>query len=136
MQAATACTALGFRLCTALGFRLWTFGFRLSRLPNSRNPREQNQKPRGLSREPVSFVDERSIRGIDPVKCLRDYYSRIAAIHLKDTEARYNTANGWKGPAPSEEEHNRVNLYKRLGSGGVDFPGSSQCCANVSTTGG
>ena len=27
-----------------------------------------------------------------------------------------------KGPAPSEEEHNRVNLYKRLGSGGVDFP--------------
>jgi len=63
-----------------------------------------------------------TLGGIDPVKCLRDYYSRIAAIHLKDTEARYNTANGWKGPAPSEEEHNRVNLYKRLGAGGVDFP--------------
>jgi len=63
-----------------------------------------------------------TLGGIDPVKCLRDYYSRIAAIHLKDAEAKYNTANGWKGPAPSEEEHNRVNLYKRLGAGGVDFP--------------
>ena len=63
-----------------------------------------------------------TLGGIDPVKCLRDYYSRIAAIHLKDAEAKYNTAGGWKGPAPSEEEHNRVNLYKRLGAGGVDFP--------------
>jgi inosose dehydratase len=63
-----------------------------------------------------------TLGGIDPLKCLRDYYSRIAAVHLKDAEAKYNTANGWKGPAPSEEEHNRVNLYKRLGSGGVDFP--------------
>ncbi len=62
-----------------------------------------------------------TLGGIDPVKCLRDYYSRIAAIHFKDAEAKYNTATGWKGPAPSEEEHNRVNLYKRLGSGGVDF---------------
>ena len=63
-----------------------------------------------------------TLGGIDPVKCLRDYYSRIAAIHLKDAEAKYNTAGGWKGPAPSEEEHKRVNLYKRLGAGGVDFP--------------
>jgi inosose dehydratase len=63
-----------------------------------------------------------TLGGIDPVKCLRDYYTRIAAIHLKDTEPKYSTANGWKGPAPSEEEHNRVNLYKRLGTGGVDFP--------------
>jgi inosose dehydratase len=63
-----------------------------------------------------------TLGGIDPVKCLRDYYTRIASIHLKDAESKYSTANGWKGPAPSEEEHNRVNLYKRLGSGGVDFP--------------
>jgi len=63
-----------------------------------------------------------SLGGIDPVNCLRDYYSRIAAVHLKDCESKYSTNNGWKGPAPSEEEHNRVNLYKRLGSGGVDFP--------------
>ena len=63
-----------------------------------------------------------ALGGIDPVKCLRDYYSRVASIHLKDADAKYNVANGWKGPAPSEEEHNRVNLYKRLGAGGVDFP--------------
>jgi inosose dehydratase len=63
-----------------------------------------------------------TLGGIDPVKCLRDYYARVASIHLKDAESKYSTANGWKGPAPSEEEHNRVNLYKRLGSGGVDFP--------------
>jgi inosose dehydratase len=63
-----------------------------------------------------------TLGGIDPVKVLRDYYPRVASIHLKDAEAKYNTARGWKGPAPSEEEHNRVNLYKRLGAGGVDFP--------------
>lgn len=63
-----------------------------------------------------------TLGGIDPVRCLRDYYSRIAAIHLKDAEAKYKTANGWKGPAPSEQEHAKVNLYKRLGAGGVDFP--------------
>jgi len=63
-----------------------------------------------------------SLGGIDPVKCLRDYYPRIAAMHLKDCEPKYSAGKGWKGPAPSEEEHNRVNLYKRLGTGGVDFP--------------
>jgi inosose dehydratase len=62
-----------------------------------------------------------TLGGIDPVKALRDYYSRVASIHLKDAEAKYNTARGWRGPAPSEEEHKQVNLYKRLGSGGVDF---------------
>jgi inosose dehydratase len=63
-----------------------------------------------------------TLGGIDPVKVLRDYYPRIASMHLKDAEAQYNTAKGWKGPAPSEELHQKVNLYKRLGSGGVDFP--------------
>jgi inosose dehydratase len=63
-----------------------------------------------------------TLGGIDPVKALRDYYPRIASIHLKDAEAKYATTRGWRGPAPSEEEHKRVNLYKRLGSGGVDFP--------------
>jgi inosose dehydratase len=65
-----------------------------------------------------------TLGGIDPVQCLRDYYARIAAIHLKDAQAKYKTASGWKGPAPSEEEHRKVNLYKRLGAGGVDFPAS------------
>jgi inosose dehydratase len=63
-----------------------------------------------------------SLGGIDPVKCLRDYYARIASIHLKDCESKYSAGNGWKGPAPSPEEHTRTNLYKKLGTGGVDFP--------------
>lgn len=63
-----------------------------------------------------------SLGGIDPVKCLRDYYPRVAAMHLKDCEPKYSAGNGWKGPAPSEDEHKRTNLYKRLGAGGVDFP--------------
>jgi len=63
-----------------------------------------------------------SLGGIDPVKALVTYYSRLASVHLKDCEPKYSAGNGWKGPAPSEEEHNRVNLYKRLGTGGVDFP--------------
>ena len=62
-----------------------------------------------------------TLGGIDPVKALRDYYPRIASMHLKDAEAKYSTGRGWRGPAPSEEEHKQVNLYKRLGSGGVDF---------------
>ena len=63
-----------------------------------------------------------SLGGIDPVKCLRDYYDRVAHVHLKDCESKYSAGNGWKGPAPSQEEHQRTNLYKRLGAGGVDFP--------------
>ncbi len=63
-----------------------------------------------------------TLGGIDPVAALRTYYSRVASVHLKDAEAKYSTTRGWRGPAPSEDEHKAVNLYKRLGSGGVDFP--------------
>ena len=48
-----------------------------------------------------------TLGGIDPIKVLRDYYPRIASIHLKDAEAQYNTAKGWKGPAPSQELHKK-----------------------------
>ena len=77
-----------------------------------------------------------TLGGIDPVKVLRDYYPRVASIHLKDAEAKYNTSNGWRGPAPSEDEHKRVNLYKRLGAGGVDFPRSSRSCGVADMTAG
>ena len=64
-----------------------------------------------------------ALGGIDPVKCLRDYYSRVAAIHLKDAEGKYNTANGWKGPAPSEEEHKRGQSLQAPGSRRRGLPG-------------
>jgi sugar phosphate isomerase/epimerase len=68
-----------------------------------------------------------TLGGIDPVKFVREWYPRIAGVHLKDTEAKYSVAKaGWKGPAPSQEEHARVNLYKNFGAGGVDFAGFVQ----------
>ena len=68
-----------------------------------------------------------TLGGIDPVKFVRDWYPRIAGVHLKDTEPKYSVAKaGWKGPAPSREEHARVNLYKNFGTGGVDFAGFIQ----------
>ena len=60
-----------------------------------------------------------TLGGMDPVEIIRDYYPRIAAIHFKDTEKKYR---GFKGPTPTREEHQKVNLYKNLGAGGVDFP--------------
>lgn len=60
-----------------------------------------------------------TLGGMDPLRIIKEYYPRVAAIHFKDTEAKYR---GYKGPTPSQEEHRKVNLYKNLGAGGVDFP--------------
>ncbi len=60
-----------------------------------------------------------TLGGTDPIEIVRDYYSRIAALHFKDTPARFR---GHKGPPPSQEDHKKENLYKNLGTGGVDFP--------------
>ena len=38
-----------------------------------------------------------TLGGIDPVKALRDYYPRVASMHLKDAEAKYSTGRGWRG---------------------------------------
>jgi inosose dehydratase len=57
--------------------------------------------------------------GMDPVKVVREHYSRIVAVHIKDTDAKYRN---WSGPTPTKEQHARASLYKPLGTGGVDFP--------------
>jgi len=59
-----------------------------------------------------------ALAGMDPVKMLQKYYSRIVAIHLKDTDPKYRH---WTGPTPTQEEHREHNLYQPMGSGGVDF---------------
>jgi inosose dehydratase len=65
-----------------------------------------------------------SLGGIDPIKFVNDWYPRIGDVHLKDVIVKYSPAkSGWKGPAPSKEEHQRDNLYKPFGTGGVDFVG-------------
>jgi inosose dehydratase len=74
-----------------------------------------------------------SVGGFDPVKFLRDHYSRVAHLHFKDTLPVWSAGKGWKGPAPSKEEEAAMAkqlglpptpdpIYQRLGTGGVDFP--------------
>jgi sugar phosphate isomerase/epimerase len=59
-----------------------------------------------------------TLGGGDAVKIIRDYFPRVAEVHLKDTYARYrgNTAT------PTQAEHAKASLYHNLGAGGVDFP--------------
>jgi sugar phosphate isomerase/epimerase len=65
-----------------------------------------------------------SLGGTDPIRFVNDWFPRIGDVHLKDVIVKYSPAkSGWKGPAPSKEEHARDNLYKQLGTGGVDFAG-------------
>ena len=56
--------------------------------------------------------------GGDPVQILKDYFPRVALIHLKDTYAKYrgNTVT------PTQEQHRVASVYHNLGGGGVDFP--------------
>jgi sugar phosphate isomerase/epimerase len=65
-----------------------------------------------------------SLGGVDPIRFVNDWFPRIGDVHLKDVIVKYSPAkSGWKGPAPSKEEHARDNLYKPFGTGGVDFVG-------------
>jgi inosose dehydratase len=68
-----------------------------------------------------------SLGGIDPVKWLRDNYSRMAHMHFKDTLPVWSSIKGWSGPPPSKAERDKNgNIYQRLGTGAVDFPGIIQ----------
>ena len=59
-----------------------------------------------------------TLGGGDALQIIRDYFPRIAEVHLKDTYPRYrgNTAT------PTQAEHSKASLYHNLGAGGVDFP--------------
>ena len=109
-----------------LGRRTRKHGLKLAPHPHIWSPLEREQEVRRVLEltdpELVYLVADTAhltLGGMDPVGIIRDYYSRVAAIHFKDTEARYR---GHRGPTPTQEEHRKVNLYKNLGAGGVDFP--------------
>ena len=59
-----------------------------------------------------------TLAGIDPLALVKKNFDRVAAIHFKDVAAKYR---GYDGPSPSKKDHQKANLYKRLGTGGVDF---------------
>ena len=74
-----------------------------------------------------------SVGGIEPAAFVRDYYSRIAHLHFKDTLPVWSAQKGWRGPAPDEAEEVRIakqhglapsrhTIYQSFGAGGVDFP--------------
>ena len=58
-----------------------------------------------------------SLGGIDPVKALRTYYTRIAAVHLKDCEAKYSAGNGWKGRGAYASNETRGSWLTEGGKG-------------------
>jgi inosose dehydratase len=114
------------RTLNELGKRTAEFGVRLAPHPHIWSPLERQDEVEKIiqmtSPGYVLFVADTAhltLGGIDPVQFIRTNYTRIAALHLKDTEAKYR---GYTGPTPTQEQHRKANLYKNLGTGGVDFP--------------
>jgi inosose dehydratase len=109
-----------------LGKQTARLGLRLAPHPHIWSPMEREQELRTVLAltDPklvylVTDTAHLTLGGMDPVQIIREFYPRIAAIHFKDTDRKYR---GFKGPTPTRDEHAKVNLYKNLGAGGVDFP--------------
>jgi len=119
------------KVLNEVGRRTADIGIKFAHHPHARGPVEGNE----VLAKVMDMTDPKfvyiiadtchlSLGGVDPLKCLRDYYPRVAAIHFKDADAKYNVAKtGWKGPAPSAEDHRKFNNFKPFGTGGVDFVG-------------
>jgi inosose dehydratase len=114
------------RALNELGKRTNAVGVRLAPHPHIWSPLERPEEVEKVMQMTspgyVSFVADTAhltLGGIDPVQFIRKNYTRIVAFHFKDTEAKYR---GHTGPTPTQEEHRKINLYKNLGTGGVDFP--------------
>ncbi|MBN8730924.1 MAG: TIM barrel protein [Acidobacteria bacterium] len=114
----------------AIGKRTLEFGIKLAPHPHIWAPLEREDEVRRV----MELTDPRyvflttdtahlTLGGMDPLKIITDYFPRVAAVHFKDTEPKYR---GHTGPTPTQEEHRKVNLYKNLGAGGVNFPAIHQ----------
>ena len=119
---------------TELGRRTADLGLKLSPHPHIWSPLE---RPEEIARV-VELSDPRFVYftadtahltfgGTDPVKFIGDNYSRVAALHFKDTPFKYR---GHTGPTPTREEHQANNLYTGMGIGGVDFPALARMIAD------
>ncbi len=114
------------RALNELGKRTNAFGVRLAPHPHIWSPLERSEEVEKVMQMTspgyVSFVADTAhltLGGIDPVQFVRKNYSRIIALHFKDTDAKYR---GYSGATPTQEQHRKENLYRNLGTGGVDFP--------------
>jgi sugar phosphate isomerase/epimerase len=108
-----------------IGRQTIAVGVRLAPHPHIWGPMEREQEMRRV----MELTDPRyvwltadtahlTLGGGDAVTIIRDYFPRVAEVHLKDTYSRYrgNTAT------PTQAEHAKASLYHNLGAGGVDFP--------------
>ena len=109
-----------------LGRRIARYGLKLAPHPHIWSPVERESEVRRVMEltDPkyvgmVADTAHLTLGGMDPLQIIRDFYPRVTAVHFKDTDARYR---GFRGPTPTQEEHRKVNLYKNIGAGGVDFP--------------
>lgn len=108
-----------------IGHQTLAFGVRLAPHPHIWGPMERE----GDMRRVMALTDPKyvyliadtahlTLGGGDALQIIRDYFARIAEVHMKDTYPRYrgNTAT------PTQAEHAKASLYHNLGAGGVDFP--------------
>jgi sugar phosphate isomerase/epimerase len=108
-----------------IGRQTITFGVRLAPHPHIWGPMEREHEMRTvLAHTDPKYVwltadtAHLTLGGGDAVQIIRDYFPRIAEVHMKDTYPRYrgNTST------PTLAEHHQASLYHSLGVGGVDFP--------------
>ena len=111
---------------TELGKRTADIGIRLAPHPHAWGAVERRHEVLQMLDETdpdyVGLVPDTAhltLGGADPVAIVRDHFSRVAALHFKDTPPRFR---GHSGPPPTREVHQKENLYQNLGAGGVDFP--------------
>jgi inosose dehydratase len=108
-----------------LGRQTIAMGIRLAPHPHIWGPMEREKEIRRV----MELTDPKYVwmtadtghlvlGGADAAAIIRDYFPRIAEVHLKDTYAKYrgNTST------PTQEEHRVASVYHNLGGGGVDFP--------------
>src|SRR3984957_3034744 len=108
-----------------IGRQTRAHGVRLAPHPHIWGPMEREHEVRRV----IALTDPKyvwltadtahlTLGGADALAIIRDYFPRIAEVHMKDTYPRYrgNTST------PTLEEHQKASLYHNLGAGGVDFP--------------
>jgi inosose dehydratase len=108
-----------------IGKQTIAFGIKAAPHPHLWGPMEREREVRtvldGTDPRYVWFTPDAghlTLCGMDPLKIMTDYYSRIAEVHYKDCDPKYrgNTQS------PTQEMHRQKSLYLNLGAGGVDFP--------------
>jgi inosose dehydratase len=108
-----------------IGRQILPLGIRLAPHPHIWGPLEREKDLRRVMEltDPkyvwlTADLGHLTLGGGDAVQIVKDYFPRIAEIHLKDTYAKYrgNTET------PTQAMMREASVYHNLGGGGVDFP--------------